>query len=73
MTTYNDVNIIAFEKKLGADDVLVMVNATNGVVNFNLPAAVQNSAWLDGYTNANVALTTQLSFQPYQYVVLKKN
>jgi hypothetical protein len=72
MTAHNDSNIIAFEKKSGADDALVMVNATNGVVNFNLPAAVQNTSWLDAYTNANVALSTQLSFQPYQYVVLRK-
>jgi len=73
LTTYNDASIVAFEKKSGTDDVLILVNATNAVVNYNVPAALQNTTWLNGYTGASVTVGTQVALQPYGYVVLKKN
>jgi len=73
LTTYNDANIVAFEKTSGTDDVLILVNATGNGVNFSVPAALQNSNWKDGMSGAAVTLGTQLSFSGYQYVVLSKN
>jgi len=73
MTIYNDTNIIAFEKKSSTDDVLILVNAKNSAVTYSVPLALQNSTWINGFTNSNVALSAQLSFQPYSYLVLKKN
>jgi glycosidase len=73
LTAYNNTDVIAFEKKSGTDDVLILVNARNSVINFAVPAALQNSTWINGFTNTSVALSTQLSLQPYGYVVLKKN
>jgi len=66
------VAIIAFEKKSGTDDVLILVNASNATVNYSVPAAVQ-STWIDGLSGNNVTLSAQLSLSPYQYVILKKN
>ena len=73
LTTYNDNDVIAFEKKSGTDDVLILVNARNSVINYNVPAALQNTTWVSGLNNSNVTLSTQLSLQPYDYVILKKN
>jgi glycosidase len=73
LITYNDPNIIAFEKVSGADDVVILINARNSTETFTLPAALQNTTWLNGYTKASVSLSTTLSFQPYQYMVLSKN
>jgi len=73
LAVYNDANIIAFEKTSGTDDVLVLVNATNNTVNYNVPAALQNTTWINGFTNTSVTFSNQLSIQPYGYVVLKKN
>ncbi|HEY4326566.1 MAG TPA: alpha-amylase family glycosyl hydrolase [Mucilaginibacter sp.] len=72
LTPYNDSNIIAFEKKSGTDDVLILINARNSVQNYSVPVALQNSTWTDGFTNANVPVSVQLTFQPYGYMVLKK-
>jgi glycosidase len=72
LTSYNDSNIIAFEKKSGTDDVLILINARNSVQNYSIPAALQNTTWTDGFTNASATLSTQLSFQPYGYMVLHK-
>ena len=73
LTPYNDANIVAFEKKSGTDDVLILVNARNNAATFTLPAALQNSGWKNGITKASVTLATQLSFSPYQYMILSKN
>ena len=72
LTQYNDSNIIAFEKTLGSDDVLVLVNARNTAQTFNIPAGLQNSTWTNGLTNASVTLGTQYNFAAYGYLVLKK-
>jgi len=72
LTPYADASIVAFEKKSGTDDVLILVNVTGSTVNYSVPAAVQGS-WIDGMTNTSSTLSSQLSLTPYQYVILKKN
>ncbi len=73
LTQYNDASIITFEKKSGTDDVLILVNATGGTVNYNLPAGLQNTTWINGITKTPVTLTTQLSMTGYQYIILGKS
>jgi glycosidase len=73
LTQYNDANIVAFEKTSGTDDVLILVNVKNSAVVFNIPAALQNTGWTNGLTGAAVALNSQYTFQPYTYLILKKN
>jgi glycosidase len=72
LTQYNDSNIIAFEKKSGTDDVLVLVNARNSAQTYNIPSGLQNTTWTNGLTNASVILSTQYNFAAYGYLVLKK-
>lgn len=72
LTQYNDANIVAFEKKSGTDDALVLVNARNSAETYNLPSALQNTTWKDGFTGAAVTLGTQYNFSAYQYLVLSK-
>jgi glycosidase len=71
-TQYNDPNVIAFEKKSGTDDVLILVNAKNSAETFTLPASLQNTTWTNGLTNTSVALTNQYALQAYGYLVLHK-
>ncbi|HVW97989.1 MAG TPA: alpha-amylase family glycosyl hydrolase [Mucilaginibacter sp.] len=71
LTTYNDTKVIAFEKKSGGDDVLILVNAKNEVADFSVPAAVQGN-WTNGMTNSSISLTSKITLQPYQYLVLSK-
>ena len=72
LTPYTDASVVAFEKKSGTDDVLILVNATGSTVNYAVPPAVQGN-WTDGMSNTAATLSSQLSLTPYQYVVLKKN
>lgn len=73
LTAYNNTDVIAFEKKSGTDDVLIFVNPRNSIINYTVPAALQNSTWVNGFTNSSVTLSTQLTLQPYGYMVFKKN
>ncbi|MDN3582130.1 alpha-amylase family glycosyl hydrolase [Mucilaginibacter flavus] len=72
LTQYPDANVVAFEKKSGSDDVVVLVNAKNSAVTYSVPAGLQSTSWTDGLTNTSVTLNTQLTLQPYQYLILKK-
>ena len=71
LTQFDDANVIAFEKKSGSDDVLVLVNTRNTVANFTVPAAVQGG-WTNGLANASITLGSTVSLQPYAYLVLKR-
>jgi glycosidase len=71
LTQFDDANVIAFEKKAGSDDVLILVNARNTVASFTVPAAVQGG-WTNGLANASVTLGSTVSLQPYAYLVLKR-
>ncbi len=53
LTIYNNADVVAFEKKSSADDVLVLVNARATAVNYTIPAGLQNSSWTDGISNGS--------------------
>jgi len=72
LTAYNDANIVAFEKVSGADDIVVLVNSKNSAVNYSVPAALQGITCTNGLTGATVTLSTSLSLQPYDYLILKR-
>jgi glycosidase len=72
LTPFSDANIIAFEKVSGSDDVLILVNTRSSVQTFNIPAQLQTASWTNGLTNADVTLSATYSFQPNEYLILKK-
>ncbi len=72
LTQYNDANIVAFEKTSSTDDVLVLVNTKNAAETFNIPAALQGTTWVNGYTGSNVTFSTQYTLQPYSYFAFKR-
>jgi len=71
LVSYSNSNVCAFTKTSGTETVLVLSNLRNAATNFTLPAAVANTTWVDAFTGASVYLTTQVSLQPYSYVVLR--
>ncbi|RCH55776.1 alpha-amylase [Mucilaginibacter hurinus] len=72
LTTYNDRDIIAFEKKQGSEQVLVLVNVRNAEISYTIPAVHQNSGWKNALTGADVTLGNQLNLPAYHYIILKK-
>lgn len=72
LTTYSDANVVAFEKTAGTDDVLILANTKSTAVTYNIPANLQNTTWVNGYTNASTTLSTTIALQPYAYIALRK-
>ena len=73
LTTYNDLNIIAFEKVSGTDDVLILDNVKNSAETFTVPTTLQGASWTNGLTGASLTLGSQVTLQAYNYLILKKN
>lgn len=72
LTNYSSNNVVAFVRKNGDDEVLVLVNVRNTGQTFSLPAALAHSNWQDAYTGSASSLGATVSLGPHQYLVLKK-
>ena len=72
LTSYSTTDICAFTKVQGTEKVFVASNLRNATISYTLPAGVANSTWSNAYTGGTVSLSSQLTLQPYSYVVLKK-
>lgn len=71
LTSFSNADVCAFIKVKDAEKVLVLINLRNKQVTFTLPATVANTSWSNAYTNPAVSLTTEVTLQPYEYLVLK--
>ena len=71
LTSFSNSDVSAFIKEKNAEKVLVFVNLRNTQKAFTLPAAVANTTWKDAFTDASISLATQVTLQPYQYLILK--
>src|SRR6202012_2944518 len=61
LVSYDNNDVCAFTKTAPGDTVLVMVNLRNTAVTYPVPAALQNTAWLDGFDNSAKSLGTSYS------------
>jgi hypothetical protein len=71
LTSYSTADVCAFTKIAGSEKVFVASNLRNTILNYTLPATVANMTWTDAMTGNNIALGTQITLQPYGYLVLK--
>ena len=71
LTSYSNADICAFITQNNTDKVLVIANLRNKAIQYTLPAALANTTWTDALISGNMALTSQLTLQPYEYFVLK--
>ncbi|SMB92940.1 hypothetical protein SAMN00120144_3325 [Hymenobacter roseosalivarius DSM 11622] len=72
LTSYSSDDVCAFTKTLDTQKVLVLVNLRNATTSYQVPAALVNSAWLNALNQQPLALNTQLTLQPYQYLILRR-
>ncbi len=72
LENFDDNNAVVFKRKLLSDEVLVIVNPRNGVTNYTVASALANTSWKNALTQADYALGTTLTLQPYDYLILKK-
>jgi len=71
LTSYSSDDVCAFTKTLTPDTVFVIDNLRNAVITYTISAALLNSTWSDVFTGNSVTLSTQVTLQPYSYMVLE--
>lgn len=70
-TNYSSNDILAFQKTLNNQKLLVLVNVRNTATTFALPAELENTIWTDAITGNSVALTTSVALGNYDFLVLQ--
>lgn len=71
-TGYSNHAVTAFTMNTENETVLVLSNLTNTTVNYIVPPALAGNNWKDAFSGQNVAVGTQITLTPYQYLVLTR-
>jgi len=71
VTSYSSADVCVFTKEIGTEKVVVFSNLRNGPVTYNLPPVLTTTTWTDAMNGTALTLDTQLSLQPYAYIILK--
>jgi glycosidase len=70
LETFHTSDIMAFKKKSGDEEVVVLVNLRNEIKDLTLPTSIANSDWTNALTDEKIALTGNISLHGYEYLVL---
>jgi len=65
-------DIAVFKRIYNAEEYLILANVRNIQKNYALAAELQNTTWTNTADGASVSLTTSVSLDAYEYLVLKK-
>ena len=63
--------VSAFTMETATEKVLVLANLTSLTTKYIVPTALSTTVWKDAFTDAATTVTTEITLQPYQYLVLK--
>jgi glycosidase len=72
LASFDNNDICAFTKTAAGDTVFVMVNLRDSSMTYPVPAALQNTAWADGFDGSAQSLGTQYTMPAYGFKVLRK-
>jgi glycosidase len=70
LETFQNADVMAFKRKSGNEEVVVLVNLRNTVQELSLPPGVANTNWTNALTDQSISLTGSISLQGYEYLVL---
>lgn len=71
VTNFVSNDLISFKKSSNGEDMLFLINTRDNMVNYSLPASVQNSSWTNAMDNTPVTLGTDITLNNYEYLILK--
>jgi glycosidase len=72
LETFNSEDVMAFRKKMGDKEVIVLVNLRNTSKDLELPLSVAGDGWTDAMTGETTSLSGTVALQPYEYQILHK-
>jgi glycosidase len=68
---YSNDAISVFSMETDTEKVLVLSNLTNAEAKYIVPAPLSKIAWKNAFGGDAVTLASEITLQPYQYIVLK--
>ncbi|PKB16819.1 alpha-amylase family glycosyl hydrolase [Flavobacterium sp. 5] len=68
---YSNDAVSAFTMETDTEKVFVLSNLTNSAAKYIFPNTLSKIAWKNAFDNAPVTVTTEITLEPYQYIVLK--
>lgn len=68
---FTDPDVICFRKTSGSENILVLVNTRNEVIDYSVPAELQESDWKDAFSEDPVVLGDAVTLGPYGYLILE--
>lgn len=71
LTTFPSNDVLCFQKVYTNESVLIFVNTRNSSKTLSLPSALQNTTWNNAITNENNSLSTSITLNAYEYLILK--
>lgn len=69
---YPDDDVVAFKRKLSADELVVFVNTRNTSKTFTLPGNIKNTTWQNASGGAPVVLDSLVNLDAFEYLILVK-
>ena len=72
LASYSSDDVCAFTKSDGTGRGLALINLRNAAVSYQVPASVGSTGWHNAFDGQPATLSSQLTLQPFQYLILKK-
>jgi glycosidase len=69
---YPDSNVVAVERQVSGDELLIFVNTRNTSKSFTLPGNIKNTTWQNAIAGAPVVLDSMVNLNAYEYLILTK-
>jgi glycosidase len=68
---YSSDAVSVFTMETDTEKVLVLSNLTNSATKYIVPASISKTTWKDAFDGTAFTVTSEITLQPYQYIVLK--
>jgi glycosidase len=68
--TFHTTDVMAFKRKSGDEEVVVIVNLRNSAKDFVVPAGLLNTEWTDAMTGESVMMPDNVPLEAYEYLIM---
>jgi glycosidase len=72
LVSYPNADVLAFKHSFEQKEVLVLVNARNRVITYDVAAELENTSWKNAFDSSEITLPVSLDLGVYEYLVLTK-
>lgn len=71
LTSYSSADVCAFTRQSDSEKVFIISNLRDKSIHFSVPEPLKNTVWKDVFNGSSKGLNTEITLEPYSYLVLK--